>query len=350
MKKSRILSIMVVISLLFGLVGCGGTATETDTSQPAETSEDTAKVYTLQLAYSAAEASPAGIAAKKVKELMEAKSDGKLLVELYPNAQLGGDRELIESSQAGNIAMVTLTTAPMVNFIPELAVFDMPAVLSDKEVTRKVLQSPFRDKIDAKYEDAGFKLLMMVPDSFREMSSNIAVNSIEDFNGVKIRTMENKYHLAFWKALGANPSPLAFSELYIALQQGLVDAQENPYATIMSAKLYEQQKYIINTNHIMFLSTTIMNKGIYDGLPSEYQAIVDEVFAEVNDYAYDVGNQETEKSLKKLEEAGVEIINLPDEEYAKIQELAEPVYDMIREDIGSDLVDTLFEEIDKAKS
>jgi len=351
MKKSKVLSVLLAGAMMFNLVGCSAPAIEPSQSanEGADSPATEEQVYTMQLAYSAAESSPAGIAAAKTEELLESKSGGRIQVDIYPNAQLGGDRELIESSQAGNLSMVTLTTAPMVNFIPELAVFDMPAVLTDVEVAQKVLKSPFRDKVDTKYEDAGFKLLSIAPVGFREMSSNVPVQNISDFDGVKIRTMENKYHLAFWKALGANPSPLAFSELYIALQQGLVDGQENPYATVVSAKLYEQQKYIVNTNHIMFLNTTVMNKDLYDSLPEDLQVVVDDVFEEVAQYSFEVGMSEEEKALEVLKSEGLEIIDLSDADFEEIQELAKPVYDMIREDIGADLVDTLLAEIETAK-
>ncbi len=353
MRKSKFLSVLLAGALMLNLAGCSG-----GSDAPAQTGGSDAdagaaeeQVYTLQLAYSAAESSPAGIAAAKTEELLEEKSGGRIQVDVYPNAQLGGDRELIESSQAGNLAMVTLTTAPMVNFIPELAVFDMPAALTDIKVAMDVLNGDgaFRQEINSMYNDAGFELVMMAPVGYRQMSSNVAVRDMSDFSGIKIRTMENKYHLAFWKALGANPSPLAFSELYIALQQGLVDAQENPYATVVSAKLYEQQDYIINTNHIMFINTTVMNKGVYESLPEDLQAVVDDVFAEIAQYSYDIGMSEDAKALELLKSEGLEIIDLSDEQFAQIQELAKPVYDMIREDIGTELVDSLLSEIDAAK-
>ncbi len=351
MKKSKFLSVLLAGALMLNLAGCSGGADATEQTGGADAGAPEDQVYTLQLAYSAAESSPAGIVAAKTEELLEERSGGRIQVDVYPNAQLGGDRELIESSQAGNIAMVTLTTAPMVNFIPELAVFDMPAALTDIDVAMEVLngEGDFKQQIDKKYEEAGFQLVMMAPVGYRQMSSNVPVNSMSDFDGIKIRTMENKYHLAFWKALGANPSPLAFSELYIALQQGLVDAQENPYATVVAAKLFEQQDYIINTNHIMFISTIVMNKDIYDGLPEDLRAIVDEVSAEMAQFSHDVGISEDAKALELLKSEGLEIIDLTPEQFAEIQELAKPVYDMIREDIGTELVDSLLSEIDAAK-
>lgn len=350
MKK--LVSLLLVTVLVLGLVSCSSKVDPLETPETSSTeteSTDTVESKTFQIALSANESSPGGVTANKVKEIIEAKSNGSLQVEVYPNAQLGGDRELIESTQAGNLSMATLTTAPMVSFIPELAVFDMPVALSDLEVARKVLNGPFRELIASKYEAAGFKLLMMVPDSFREMSSNVPVYKFDDFKGIDIRTMENKYHMAFWKNLGANPSPLAFSELYIGLQQGLVDAQENPYATLVASKLYEQQKYIINTNHIMFISTTVMNKGLYDSLSDEQKLILEESFIEAQDFGFAEGKRQADESLAFIQKEGLEVIDLASEEYAKMQEAAGPVYEMIREDIGTELVDALLNALEEAK-
>ena len=354
MKK--MLSLLLVLVLSISMVACNSNdsnttsttqaannqATETATNAPAES-------ITLQIACSASDTSPGAVTAFKVAELIQQKSGGSIKVDVYPNAQLGGDRELIESTQAGSLAMTTLTTAPMVSFIPELAVFDMPVALTDLDVAYEVVNGAFGDLIKEKYEGAGFKLLMIVPDSFRIMSSNVDIKKFEDFKGIDIRTMENKYHMAFWKNLGANPTPLAFGELYIALQQGLVKAQENPYATIVASKLYEQQKYIVNTNHIMFLSTTVMNKDVYDGLSAEHKAVIDEAFAEATEFAFAEGSRQAGVALQALKDAGLEIIDLPAAEYAKVQEAAKPVYEMIKNDIGAELVDALLKALDDAK-
>ncbi|MBF4695791.1 TRAP transporter substrate-binding protein [Fusibacter ferrireducens] len=352
MKK--LMSLLLVLVLTFGLVGCGAKASDAPAAAPAQNSESNesakpAEPVKLQIALSAQESSPGAVTAVKLKEILEAKSNGNFQVDVYPNAQLGGDRELIESTQAGSISMSSLTTAPMVSFIPDLAVFDMPMALTDLEMARKVLDGPFRDQIAAKYEAAGFKLLMISPDSFREMSSNIPVAGFEDFKGIDIRTMENKYHMAFWQNLGANPSPLAFSELYIALQQGLVDAQENPYATLVASKLYEQQKYVVNTNHIMFIATTVMNKDLYDGLSEEQKTVLNEACAEAQEFGIEEGKRQAAASVEFLKEQGVEIIDLSPEVIGQMKEAAEPVYDMIRQDIGEELVNSLLDALDKAQ-
>jgi TRAP-type C4-dicarboxylate transport system substrate-binding protein len=155
--------------------------------------------------------------------------------------------------------------------------------------------------------------------------------------------------MAFWEELGATPTPLAFGELYIALQQGLVHAQENPYATLIASKLNEQQDYVLDTNHIMFLNTTSINQNVFNNLPEEYQNILTESFEEAREIAFEISREEDQKALDEVIEAGTEFIEVSDELRSEMQEAAQPVYEMIAEEIGQDSVDALFEAIEEVQ-
>ena len=359
--KKKILCLILIGVMLLSLTACGGGG-KTDTNsnqQPAEPGSEekqeqtaeSAPEYTLQLgcAYTLNEDTPRAISTKMIKEKLEARSNGKIKVELYPDSQLGGDREMLESCQAGNIAMVSQTTAPQVAFIPNLAIFDLPHLFDDLDNAYKVLSGPIKEEIAKEYEKAGFKLLLMAPIDFRVMSSNKPIKTMADFKGIKIRTMENKYHIDYWKALGANPTPLNFAELYIALQQGIVDAQENPHDILLANKFYEVQKYIVKTNHIAFISTVIMNKQLYDSMPADYQKIIDESMEEVNAELSNLSKQMVSEMLAKLQERGMEVIELSPELKEQIVEASEVVYDNVRKDIGDELVDKLLKAIEEAK-
>jgi tripartite ATP-independent transporter DctP family solute receptor len=303
------------------------------------------KQYVLQLAYASAEDTVTGVTVKQAKEAIEKTSKGKIKIEIYPNAQLGADRELLEGCQAGNIALVAQATSSQISFIPALAVFDMPSIFSDMDNASKALTGEFRKKIAAEYEKAGFKLLMIAPGGFREMSCNKAIRKFEDFKGIKIRTMENPYHMAYWKALGANPTPLAFSELYIALQQGLVNAQENPYEVLIASKFVEVQKYVINTDHIMFMNTVIMNKQLYNKMPADCKKIINRCMNEASVYAVKSAIERAKAALAVIKKKGLEVIDLPATEHRKMQKAAKPVYDMIRQKVGNQLVDALLKSV-----
>ena len=202
--------------------------------------------YSWPLATASPEDTVTQIYAEKFAEEVDRLSDGKMKIQVYPNSVLGGDRELLESCYDGDIPFVVQNTAPQVNFILETAVFDAPCAFETLTEVRQTVDDPeFLDLMKAAYEKAGYELLGYSDQGFRVMSTNKKVETIDDFKGQKIRTMENAYHLQFWKQMGANPTPMSFSEVYIGLQQGTIDAQENAYEIIVSAKLYEQQKYMI---------------------------------------------------------------------------------------------------------
>lgn len=330
---------LVAVGLLMGLVGLYGVS-----------SKAIAQEYTLQIAgaYPSTQNTPRVLAAKLLKDLIEKRFAGKVKPELYLDSKLGGDRETLEGCQAGNIAMVSLTTAPMVGFVPKLAVFDIAMLFDDLDVARKAL-AKFKDKLVPEYEKAGFKLLLFTPISFRELTTKKPINSVDDLKGLKIRTMENKYHMAFWKALGANPTPLNFAELYIALQQGIVDAQENPYDIILGSKFYEVQKYIVHTHHICFVFTYVMNKKLYESMPTDYQKTLGEIFQEVDAFLFDESKKQAGTMLEELKKKGMEVIEVNPDMKAKMREAAKGVADMVRQAVGSEIVDDLFLAITEAK-
>ena len=152
-------------------------------------------------------------------------SEGRIKITVYPNSVLGGDRELLESCYDGDIPFVIQNTAPQVSFIDDTAVFDAPCIFEDIDSVRETVDQPeFLEKMQESYREAGFELLGYADQGFRVMSTNREVTEFSDFAGQKIRTMEDAYQLAFWQALGANPTPMNFSEVYIGLQQNTIDA------------------------------------------------------------------------------------------------------------------------------
>lgn len=330
MKRARFLTLLLAIAFVV-------------TALPGFVGMSQAQEYTLQLAgaYPSTGETPRALATEKIKELIESKSDGKIKVHVYLDSQLGGDREILEGCQLGDISMVSQTTAPQVGFIPELAIFDIPMLFENLDVARKALSGSFRAQLDEWYEKAGLKLLLFEPIYYRETTSNRNIAKVEDFKGLKIRTMENTYHMAFWKALGANPTPLNFAELYVALQHGIVDAQENPYEIIWASKFYEVQKNLINTHHIAFILSIAMNKDLYDGMPDEYKQIVNESMQEAADYLFDLAKAKNDEMLTSLEGVGMNIIDPDPELKAELKKAAEEVENMIREKVGDEVVDSL---------
>lgn len=288
-----------------------------------------------------------GLMTQKLKEVLEAKSKGAFKVATFPNSQLGSDREITQSCQNGELAFVVQNTAPQVNFVPKAAVFDLPNLFPNKKVARAALDK-FQKNIEPEYAKAGIVMLGFGDQGFRVLSSNKAINKIEDFKGLKLRTMENKYHVQYWQSLGANPTPLPFSELYLALQQGTVTGQENPYEVIVATKLYEVQKYVIDTNHLFHTITIIMSKNIYDQLTPEEQKLVRDAAREVITWGREQADKRHADRVAILKKNNVQIIKLDEKLLGEMQAKSKPVYDNISKAVGTDLVKKLQDAVKEA--
>lgn len=294
--------------------------------------------YAWPLATASPEDTVTQIFAERFAEEVSVRSGGKMKIQVYANSTLGGDRELLESCADGDIPFVVQNTAPQVTFMPDLAVFDLPCVFDSLDACREKVDDPrFYDLISDVYTAGGYHLLGMADQGFRVMSTNKAVNDIGDFKGQKIRTMENSYHLAFWKALKANPAPMSFSEVYIGLQQNTIDAQENPYEVIVSNKLYEQQDYIVETNHLPHLISLIVNDTFFQELTEEEQTIMTEAAAAATAYARAASDERIADRIATIEASGTEVLSLSEKTRQQIRESATPVYESIREAINVDI-------------
>ena len=293
--------------------------------------------YAWVLATASPEDTVTQLFAEKFVEEVERLSDGEMQITIYSNSSLGGDTELLESVMCGDIPFVVQNTAPQVSYLPRLALFDLPMVFDDIEDLYELLQDEeFMEKINEIYAEKDITLLSMSDQNFRVMSSNVAVESLEDFSGIKIRTMENSYHMAFWSAIGANPTPMAFSEVYIGLQQNTIDAQENPYEVIVSNKFYEQQDYVIQTNHLPHLLSLITNTEFYESLSEEQQAILDEAAAIAAEYAHEQAAERVEDRIEICEENGTEIIEISDELREEMRDACADLYEQIRKVVDDD--------------
>ena len=247
---------------------------------------------------------------------------------------------LLESCKDGDIPFVVQNTAPQVTFMKDTAVFDMPALFDSIDEVREHVDNPkFMKLMQQVYNDGGYELLGYADQGFRVMTTNKKIESLADFKGQKIRTMENPYHMAYWKALGASPTPMTFSEVYIGLQQGTIDAQENPYEVIVSNKLYEQQDYVVETNHLPHLISLIVSEEFMKGLTDEQQQIIREAAETAKQYAREQSDERIASKIKTIEDSGTQIITLSDEVHEQIRKECQPIYESIEKNVSSDIVD-----------
>lgn len=276
----------------------------------------------------------------KFKELVEEKSNGNMEVKIYPNGQLGGDRELIEALQMGNITMGSPSSAPLASFDKEFFVLDIPFMFKDREAAYKALDGEAGKELLKTLESFNIKGLAFMENGFRNLTnSRNPVKTPEDLDGLKIRTMENEIHLSAWSKLGANPTPMAFGELFTALQQKTVDGQENPFELIYSVKFHEVQKYISKTQHIYSPYVIIINKDFYANLSDENKEIINECVTEATNYQRELAKAKDMESEEAIKEAGVEVIELSDTEKGMFKEKLVPLYDEVKKKSGEKIVE-----------
>lgn len=326
-KMKHLLCTAAAVILILALSGCGKNGGETQT-------------YAWPLGTSSPEDTVTQIYAERFAEEVSRLSDGKMRIQVYPNSILGGDRELLESCKDGDIPFVVQNTAPQVTFLPDIAVFDMPCLFDNIQDVRTHIDNPdFMAQIQKVYLSGGYELLGYADQGFRVMTSNKDVYTANDLRGQKIRTMENPYHLRFWKALGANPTPMTFSEVYIGLQQGTIDAQENPYEVIVSNRLYEQQDYVIETNHLPHLISLIVSSEFMEKLPEDQQAIIREAAETAKNEARQQSDDRIASRIATIEESGTQIIHINEENRLVIRQKCIPVYDLIEQNVTPSLVE-----------
>ncbi|WP_161598941.1 TRAP transporter substrate-binding protein [Aidingimonas lacisalsi] len=310
-----------------------------------------AQEYTMILAHGLSDTShPLYQTFEKIADDIESNSDGRIDVQHQPGGALGGDRELMESLLLGDIQFVPVSTSGAVQFIPEFAVFEIPYIFpTQSEPLQTILNdSEFTDRMKTILTDRGLKFGGFYNGGFRQLTtSNTPVRTLEDIsdNDLRIRVPENPYSVAIWEALGAAPTPISFPELYGALQQGVVDGQENPYGHILSQRFYEVQNYLTTTSHIFLANVNLLNKQWFDSLPDDLQQVVDDALAEAETFQWDLQDEMLSQQRAELEES-MEFIDLDTDALDAFREATAPIEDQVREDIGDDIVDSLMTSIE----
>jgi len=286
-------------------------------------------------------------------ENVEKITGGKLKINYFGNSQLGVDTELQQQMLAGDIDIVVCQPAQTTSFVKEVAVFDLPmafAKYNANAIDKALNDSSFTKLINEGYGKSGMICLGYLQGAtFREMTSNKEVRKLADFQGVKIRTMDAKFHVMFWKSLGANPTPLPFTELYLSLQQGVVDAQENATDTSRNAMFFEVQKYLINTHHIIYLNQFLMNKKKFDGLAPAYQNAIRQAVAQATAKLAPDMQKINDDNKAFMVQKGMTSIDLPASFVDEVVAKADEVYKAIRTEIGNNIVDALINELKAAQ-
>ena len=276
----------------------------------------------------------------KFEELVEAGSDKEIDVQIFPSSQMGPDREMIEGVQTGVLEMAIPPSSFFAGWDPAFAVIELPYMYASKDIALKVLNSEPGDKMLARLGKQGLVGLGWMELGVRHVTNNVRpITKPEDLEGIKLRTMKVPAHVDTFNALGANPTPMNFGEVYSALQQGVIDGQENPIALIDTQRFYEVQKHVSLTGHVFAIYTPVISKAFFDGLSADQQKLLQESMTAAIEYQQELITKEEAEQLQKIRDAGVNVVELSAEQRQVFSEKTEDVRAKYRDTVGAEAYD-----------
>lgn len=324
----RIVSVfMAFLFVLIPLSACSKTTSTNSNGEPQ---------FTFKLSHTGAQNHHYQTISEEFARLVHERTDGNVKIEIFPSDQLGNQNLAVEGVLIGTQDIVLTSGTLLSNWIPEVGVLNLPFLFDDSDHVRRVLDGEVGEELSAKVEEQGALVLAWWENGFRSITnSRQEITKPEDLQGLKIRTPEGEVFLDTFIALGALPTPVAFSELYSALQLGTVDAQENPPAHIVTQRFYEVQEYVSRSNHIHIATPVLMNKKLFEKMPEEYQKIVKDTAVELAQVHTDLVNSLEEEQWQEIEENGMKITDVDIEPF---REATKSVYEKYKDIYGEDII------------
>ncbi|MCG5238480.1 TRAP transporter substrate-binding protein [Azospirillum doebereinerae] len=309
------------------------------------------KDRSVKFAFQNVKEHPQGQGAQRFSDLVEKGSGGKIKVKLFPGGTLGGDVQTISALQGGIVEMSVMNAGILVSLAKEFALVDLPFLFNNGGEADALLDGPVGEKLMGKLPEKGLVGLGFWDLGFRNLTNNRhPVATAKDIAGLKIRVIQTPIYIDVFKALGANPVPLPFPELFTALETGTVDGQENPFKTIELTKFNEVQKYLTVTRHIYNPQSLIVSKKFWDTLNADEKSLFQTAAAEATAFQRKISREQDAEALASLKAKGMTVNELPPEELAKIRETVKPVVEKYKADIGDALVGEAFAAIEKKRA
>ncbi len=310
-----------------------------------------AQEKTIKFATQNPKGHPIVMGLEKFKELVEARSGGKIKVNLFPGGALGSDQANVAALQGGTLEMVSMNSGILANQVKEFAIFDFPFMFGGETEADAVLDGAFGKKMHAMLNDKGLVGLAYFELGFRQITnSKRAITKVEDIEGLKLRVIPNPINVDWVKALGANPTPLPFPEVYSALEQKAIDGQENPETVIAANKFYEVQKHIVISNHQYNPQSVLISKKFWDGLNAEQQKLITQAALDAAKYQRAQARGAVSSALDTLKKNGMQVSTFSPVELSKLRDKLRPVTAKYGVTVGQDLVKELQADLDKARS
>lgn len=306
-----------------------------------------AQERTLLLGHGAGPGNPRTLAADMFTELVAEASDGRIEVQVQGSEQLGSDVEMLDSVILGTLDMTANSQGPLANLVPEAALLGLPFLFDEPSQAWSILDGEFGNQLAAAAAEQGMVVLAWWDNGIRHITNNARpINTPEDVAGLNIRTPQDPMTIDIFSTLGANPTPIAFGELYLALQQGVVDGQENPLVNIWASDIYEVQEYLSITGHKYEVTPFIISQATWESLSEEDQAILRSAAREAGDFQRQELLRQSDELLEPMQEAGVAV---NEADAAAFREATASVYDEWREQLGSEVVDSLVQAVEQLR-
>lgn len=351
-----VLSVMLVLSLA---AGCSPKAAATgdagsNAAAPAAAPEET---YTWRFAHEEIDGSVQDVYAKKFKEIIEKKSNGKVKIEIYPVGQIGDATQQCELLQNGGIEFGVISPGNTGTIVPENQLFSLHFLFTDdmdKNAEIFKTSKALNEMLTAKYLKKDIKVLSYWTEGAMQWTSSKPVNSPDKWKGFKMRTMPSPMIVAAYEAYGANPTPVPYMEVYSGLQLNMIEGQENPLFAIEEMKFYEVQKYLTLASSNLYVTTTACNPKFFDSLPKDMQQMILDTVEELRDYSFEIQGELNGAALDKIKAASnIPVVELTSEERAAFREASKKAYDRYAEMVGADgknILDKLIEEVKAIES
>ena len=299
-----------------------------------------AQEKTIKFANQNSAGHPIILGMEKFKEVVEAKSGGKIKVNVFPGGALGNDQANVSAVQGGSLEMVSLNSGILASQVKDFAVFDFPFMFANEKEADAIVDGPIGQKMHAALADRGIVGLSYWELGFRNITTGKKViTKVDDIAGLKLRVIPNAINVDWVKALGANPTPLPFPEVYAALEQGAIDGQENPIAVIAANKFWEVQKNVALTNHQYNPQSVIFSKKVWDTMSAAEKKIIDESADEAVKAQREANRAALNNNLELLKKNGMTVTTLPAAEIAKLREKMKPVIDKHSAALGTVVAD-----------
>ncbi len=304
---------------------------------------------TLRIVGNFAKEHPSSVAMVTFQSEVKRLTNGQINVDIFDNMQLGGAKENVDGTRAGTVFATWVGMAFLSRTVPELEAVSLPFLFPSREAAFKVIDGPVGSLLDKKLADKGFMSLGFMELGSRQVTnSKRPITTLDDFKGLKIRLQPNETHLATFRALGANAVAMDVKEIYSAMQQGVIDGQENPFINIQTSRYYEVQKYLTKSDHFFDFISVVANKRQMEALKPEFQAAVREAMKTAIAQQRSVAAKADAEALEDLKKRGMVYNELSPEVLDQLRKATSGIVDDLRKRLGNDLIDAVLGEVKKA--